>query len=198
MKRFSVLDRALRSVAVQLRSWVVHERVHVYQCGTDFENTTLVYSRSQIDSTLSPKEGKWHQPRRRRLQPKRLQRRRPRRSVLLQRRGPLRRRPRRSVLLRRRPRRSVLLRRRPRRSVLLRRRPRRSVLLRRRPRSVPPRGLPLRSSQFPSGICGSRGASGPPRTPVTLQYHRRVVVEAPGAVGHHGDGAAKSFGFSAV
>ena len=178
MKRFSVLDRALRSVAVQLRSWVVHERVHVYQCGTDFENTTLVHSRSQIDSTLSPKEGKWHQPRRRRLQPKRLQRRRPRRSVLLQRRGPLRRRPRRSVLLRRRP--------------------RRSVLLRRRPRSVPPRGLPLRSSQFPSGICGSRGASGPPRTPLPLQILRLVDVEAPGAVGHHGDGAAKSFGFSAV
>jgi len=66
-KRFSALDRALRSVAVQLRSWVVHERVHVCQCGTDFENTTVVRSRSQIDSTLSPKEGKWHQPRRRRL-----------------------------------------------------------------------------------------------------------------------------------
>jgi hypothetical protein len=65
--RFSVSDRALRSVAVQLRSWVVHERVHVYQCGTDFEITTVVHSRSQIDSTLSPKEGKWHQPRRRRL-----------------------------------------------------------------------------------------------------------------------------------
>jgi hypothetical protein len=66
-KRFSAMDRALRSVAVQLRSWVAHERVHVCQCGTDFENTTVVRSRSQIDSTLSPKEGKWHQPRRRRL-----------------------------------------------------------------------------------------------------------------------------------
>jgi hypothetical protein len=66
-KRFSAMDRALRSVVVQLRSWAAHERVHVYQCGTDVENTTVVDSRSQFDSTLSPKEGKWHQPRRRRL-----------------------------------------------------------------------------------------------------------------------------------
>src|ERR1019366_1059107 len=77
---------------------------------------------ARIDSTLSPKEGKWHQPRRRRLQLRSvLQRRRLQRSVLL------RRRPLRSVLLRRRPLRSVLLRRRPQRSVLQRRRPQRSV-----------------------------------------------------------------------
>ena len=164
MKRFSVLDRALRSVAVQLRSWVVHERVHVYQCGTDFENTTLVHSRSQIDSTLSPKEGKWHQPRRRRLQPKRLQRRRPRRSVLQ--------------------------RRRPRRSVQQRRRPRRSVLQRRR--------LPLGRSKVPSGICDSRGAYGPPRTPLPVQIVRLVHVEAPGAVGNQSDGRTQSLGLASV
>ena len=174
MKRFSVLDRALRSVAVQLRSWVVHERVHVYQCGTDFENTTLVHSRSQIDSTLSPKEGKWHQPRRRRLQPKRLQRRRPRRSVLQ----------------RRRPRRSVQQRRRPRRSVQQRRRPRRSVLQRRR--------LPLGRSKVPSGICDSRGAYGPPRTPLPVQIVRLVHVEAPGAVGNQSDGRTQSLGLASV
>ena len=163
MKRFSVLDRALRSVAVQLRSWVVHERVHVYQCGTDFENTTLVHSRSQIDSTLSPKEGKWHQQRRR---------------------------PRRSVLQRRRPRRSVQQRRRPRRSVQQRRRPRRSVLLLRR--------LPLGRSKVPSGICDSRGAYGPPRTPLPVQIVRLVNVEAPGAVGNQCDRRTQSLGLASV
>ena len=153
MKRFSVLDRALRSVAVQLRSWVVHERVHVYQCGTDFENTTLVHSRSQIDSTLSPKEGKWHQQRRR-------------------------------------PRRSVQQRRRPRRSVQQRRRPRRSVQLLRR--------LPLGRSKVPSGICDSRGAYGPPRTPLPVQIVRLVNVEAPGAVGNQSDGRTQSLGLASV
>jgi len=131
---------------------------------------------------LSPKEGMWHQPRRRRLQPKRLQR----RSVLL------RRRPRRSVLLRRRPLRSVLLRRRPLRSVLLRRRPLRSVLLRRRPprsvlpprrlrRSVlQPRGLSQRSSRFSQENLFSRGPQGPLECCLgVVEISRLVDVEAP-------------------
>jgi hypothetical protein len=43
-----------------------HGRVHVCQGGTKFEFTTVVFSRSQIDSLMSPKEGKWHQLRRKR------------------------------------------------------------------------------------------------------------------------------------
>jgi len=58
-------DRALRAVVVQLRSWMTHDRVRVDQGGTDNDVATVVRSRSQVDSTLKPKEGKWHQPRRR-------------------------------------------------------------------------------------------------------------------------------------
>jgi hypothetical protein len=58
-------DRALRAVVVQLGSWVAHGRVHVDQGGTDGEFTMVVSVGSQVDSTLKPKEGKWHQPRRR-------------------------------------------------------------------------------------------------------------------------------------
>jgi len=133
----------------------------------------------------------WHQPRRRRLQPKRLQqrsvlqRRRPLRSVLLRRR-PLPRRSRRSVLLRRRPLRSVLLRRRPPRSVLLRRRPPRSVLQPRRPpRSVlQPRRLPQRSSQFSFESWNSRGPQGPLECFLgAFKVARFINVEAPPTVG---------------
>ena len=35
-KRSFAWDRALRSVAVQPGCWMVHERVHVHQCGTRF------------------------------------------------------------------------------------------------------------------------------------------------------------------
>jgi len=66
-KRFSVSDRALRSVAVSCEAgWHMSEYT--------FVNAVPISERHggelggpKSDSTLSPKEGKWHQPRRRRL-----------------------------------------------------------------------------------------------------------------------------------
>jgi hypothetical protein len=72
----SLEGRALRSVTAQPRGWAVHDRVHVFFINAVPNRESTVVPRGPIDSTLSPKEGKWHQLRRRRLQPRRLLQRR--------------------------------------------------------------------------------------------------------------------------